>query len=1477
MKRVTASLFLVIIPLLFFSAARTADSTKPERLYEKLRNRDKESKREAVEFAEERGIPVRGKAAGNREFEIMGLTEGPPLYYITFNRNASITTRTDSVLSFSSGGEGFRLGIWDGGHVRTTHREFQGRVILSGDANYSTSTHSTHVGGTMIAAGLDSLARGMAPAAELISYEWNNDESEVAEAAANGLLISNHSYGFVRGWLKYGSWYWYGDVNIDQNEDYLFGFYSNRSRVWDEVANASPNCLIVVSAGNDRGDGPEPGTDHLYWDSGTNGWARSTRVRELDGGDDGYDCLPDGNSVAKNLLVVGAVEDFVPVPDTSAVEMTYFSGWGPTDDGRIKPDICGNGWRLYSCSDESDSDYIIYSGTSMASPNVSGTLGLLHDYYSDIHDGRKLLGSTVKALAIHTAREAGEAKGPDYRFGWGLLDAVEAGRVIEEDASSGSGLIVELTLLEGSPLEFQVTGRESGEDIRITICWNDPAGEVPAAALNSRVSVLVNDLDLRVEGAGNTYHPWVLDPDNPSLPAVRDDNAVDNVEQVVVENPGSDVYTVRIRHKGSLKDGKQEFSLIASGIGQSRIIRVLEDGSGDAPDIGSALEMARDGNQILVYPGNYYESGLVLDKRILLKGVGGPDNTAITAHDGKRCLKVSPEAEGSVIEGFALAGGKRRDSGNGGGLLIGADSVSVRDCRITSCYGELGGGIYISGKSPSLRECVISGCEASAGGAIYIAGGDADVQECRITGNMASVEAGGVYIDNSFPGLENCTIADNLSGGRAGGIYLNRSSRVEMKNNIIAFNEAAGICSESYGGYLIINCCNIYGNTTEFMGDGLEDLFHTGGNISEDPVFCGREDGIYTIGDSSPCTENSSLCGEIIGSEEVGCHTRSVTLVKPDGSGDTETIQEALDAAVDGDTIYLAPGTFSGDGNRDISTRGKSVVVISVNGPRETIIDCSTSQGGYSGFFFTGGEDSSTVIKGVKITGAGAGGIWCDGSNPSILDCVISDNIPSVGYRGGGVYLENSSPKISGCYITGNLTGSTGGGIFCTGSEPVVENCIINGNTACENGGGIDLKSGSSLVITGSEISDNISETGFGGGLNTVMSDAVISGCRITGNRTTESGGGIFNGTNSTMEIENSLVSGNRSTGMAGGIYAGSGIIITGCTITSNYAPLYGSGIECVSGPSAAIYRSVIAFNEGSEGLYSIIGDADISCSDLFGNPEGNYGGGGSDQTGMNGNISADPQFCDTLSGDWRISTASPCMPGGNGCGILMGAYGAGCGDLPDLTVSAPVFDPGIPVAGSSCRLSLMARNTGTAAADTVTVYIYQNPENRPYGDTEPRSLESSSLAAGDSVRLELEIFRTEPGVEDIYLVLDPEDLVNESGEDNNTAGPYQLEWVSEDQGFPEYTGLVNIYPNPSRETVEIEYQLSVREAPEISIFDTAGRVIRKWKGPSLAPGEYTLHWNGRNRNGIKVASGIYIVRFVASGVDNSRKAVIIR
>ncbi len=510
--------------------------------------------------------------------KLMGMdANNRPVYFILHNVEAAATISTDKVRP--EAGYGFELtgfntsnsmlGVWDGGAVRASHQEFfdNARVII-GDGSTNISNHATHVAGTMIASGVNPLAKGMSYEGALTSYDWSNDTAEMATAAANGMLTSNHSYGYIAGWY-YGDqgegtgWYWFGNPDISETEDYHFGQYSSISQAYDEVAYNANQYLICKSAGNDRNDNGPTSENPEHWVYVSGEWTLSTTIRNADGGAEGFDCL-ENSGVSKNVLTVGAIGEIPNGYSSPAdVVMSTFSCWGPTDDGRIKPDIVANGVNVYSSVATADDAYDTYNGTSMATPNASGSVNLLNKHYQETHGGQAPFSSTMKAILIHTADEAGPEPGPDYMNGWGLMNTLEAAKIITADQNN-PGIIMDYYMGDGQSLNQSVY--LDGSEVTLTMVWNDPAGLV-VGGLNDPTPNLRNDLDLRLiyDENGFEYMPYVLDPANPGNASTWGDNTVDNVEKIWVESLPAGNYTVRVTHKGTLVNEVQVFTLITEG------------------------------------------------------------------------------------------------------------------------------------------------------------------------------------------------------------------------------------------------------------------------------------------------------------------------------------------------------------------------------------------------------------------------------------------------------------------------------------------------------------------------------------------------------------------------------------------------------------------------------------------------------------------------------------------------------------------------------------------------------------------------------------------------------------------------------------------------------------------------------------------------------------------------------------------------
>jgi hypothetical protein len=458
-----------------------------------------------------------------------------------------------------------KLAIWDGGPLLTTHNEFSSRVVLRDNSALAVSGHATHVAGTMIAKGNNISAKGMAfEAPNIHSYDFSNDVSEMA--LNTGYLLSNHSYGSISGWSRNSSnvWEFYGEFGAV--EDYKFGYYDNKARFWDSLCILNPYYLPVKSAGNNRSqNGPAIGVAYNRF----NASGQMTSAGSYGGGisqNNGYEIIST-NGNAKNILTVGAVS-LLPQGYTKAADVTIssFSSYGPTDDGRIKPDLVAAGVDLTSLGSNSDNAYDVSSGTSMSSPNTTGSLLLLQELYRK-ETGNFLRAASLKGLAIHTVNEAGANPGPDYIYGWGLLDVFKAAKVIKGRTTNHS--IQELALNQGQTFSQNVIASGTGPFVA-TISWTDYAGRVFGSNewLNNRTPQLVNDLDIRVISTSGTELPWILNPSAPDNAATKGDNILDNVEKIEILNPiAGQQYEVRVTHKGSLRNNQQAFSLLLSGIG----------------------------------------------------------------------------------------------------------------------------------------------------------------------------------------------------------------------------------------------------------------------------------------------------------------------------------------------------------------------------------------------------------------------------------------------------------------------------------------------------------------------------------------------------------------------------------------------------------------------------------------------------------------------------------------------------------------------------------------------------------------------------------------------------------------------------------------------------------------------------------------------------------------------------------------------
>ncbi|MDX2115040.1 MAG: S8 family serine peptidase [Planctomycetota bacterium] len=456
----------------------------------------------------------------------------PPLPMLS-ELNAENRARTGADLAaaapYNLNGAGVTVFVYDGGTIRTTHQDFQGRATnIDTDA---VSGHATHVSGTIGGAGIaDANERGMAPGVTLVNAGFEGDGS-------NGFLYTDPGDILADYTLAINTWGADISNNSIGNNTEPNGFpcawqgdYGATEVLIDSIARGSIGApfRIVWAAGNER---------------------QGSRC-DVEGFGDYYSSGPPAN--AKNQISVGAL-------NSNDDSMTTFSSWGPSDDGRMRPDIAAPGCEsggdggVRSCTSSSDTAYSTLCGTSMASPTVCGLSALIIQEYRRLNPSLPdMLPSTLKVLWMHTAVDILNP-GPDYQTGYGsvrvipALDHLRSGNYTTGSVNQNGSVGVVVVVQPGDP------------QLKITIAWDDPP------ATPNVNPTLVNNLDLVVRSpSGVRHYPWTLDPAAPSANAVRTQpNTRDNNEQVFVQNPEPGTWSVEVVGT-SVPIGPQVFSLAAS-------------------------------------------------------------------------------------------------------------------------------------------------------------------------------------------------------------------------------------------------------------------------------------------------------------------------------------------------------------------------------------------------------------------------------------------------------------------------------------------------------------------------------------------------------------------------------------------------------------------------------------------------------------------------------------------------------------------------------------------------------------------------------------------------------------------------------------------------------------------------------------------------------------------------------------------------
>ena len=380
-------------------------------------------------------------------------------------------------------GAGVVVGIGDESNP-LRHIDFNTRIINR--APIEAGSHGLHVMGTMAGAGLmDERYAGYAPKATVVAQSYSSILAYSPQYVQDfGMVITNNSYG--------------SDVITCETN----GAYDLYSYILDQQAFEMPYLQHVFAAGN----------------SGSTTCAPFAV---------GFGTVLGGYQTAKNVITVGATGE------TSGIMAN--SSRGPVKDGRLKPEITAQGSGIVSTIPVNL--YGSGSGTSMATPAVSGGLAMLYERYRQLNGDQNPKNGLMKALLVNGAVDKGN-EGPDYRYGYGWLNLLRSVKMLESQAYTTAQVAHQATN------NFSISVPANTAQLKVMLYWNDPAGSTLVS------QNLVHNLDLQVTNpASNVVLPRVLDPSvaNVNNVATTGVDNRNNMEQVVINNPAAGDYTISVK------------------------------------------------------------------------------------------------------------------------------------------------------------------------------------------------------------------------------------------------------------------------------------------------------------------------------------------------------------------------------------------------------------------------------------------------------------------------------------------------------------------------------------------------------------------------------------------------------------------------------------------------------------------------------------------------------------------------------------------------------------------------------------------------------------------------------------------------------------------------------------------------------------------------------------------------------------------
>ena len=898
--------------------------------------------------------------------------------------------------------------------------------------------------------------------------------------------------------------------------------------------------------------------------------------------------------------------------------------------------------------------------------------------------------------------------------------------------------------------------------------------------------------------------------------------------------------------------------LTLSGAALAATLGVEADGGGAYSTIQTALDAASPGDTVLLGPGVYTGAGnrdLTFYCAVTVQSSLGHAATTIdcqgSAASPHRAFVLTEEYSGSVV-GLTIVNGWASD---GAAVLTGWGEFVFEDCVfLDNVAGDTGGVMSIADGA----EVVLSGC---------------------IFSNNSAANQGGVLYADGGAGYDvaSCTFVRNRAD-EGGAVYLGDGATLLMDTSIIAFTRAGGAFDGYYFAGATFTCTDLYANTGGDWDNGAVGN-GSNGNISadprlRDPMAAPLPDVDLTL--TSPCRAAATGCGSPMGAGDEISETEPLYGVKADGSGLFPTIQETALWVQNYGVVILEDAYYSGEGSGDLALYGVSLRSRGLD-PATCTIDL-TGQPGVQALF-TGISSPNTDVTGITFTGgsldSGALVSFVGEGTDVLVDCVFTGN-----YLYGTAQLMHiysfSDTELDGCTFSDNImdTTSPNAMIAVSGNasrRSTFNDCIFSGNwltgpmitsdqlslelngcTLTDNTGPnlihgemaalemtgtavtgntigaddlVDV-TGASVALVNCEILDNTSDSGM---VRLSYSDVLVDLCLMRGNEAAANGGALYL-RHCTGTVRDTRFESNTAEAHGGAVYLdvyqtmhyfNGAFLFDTCEFTGNHAPY-----------DAALYAGVT-------GCYYYSCD-DCSYQDLRLTLESctfhaNTAESGSGRAQIQANSEVPPEY--TATGDLTLEVNHCLITDGMNAGI-----DAGFNSL----------------SGGTVFCTDIHGNAGGDWDGTWLEAAFASPANVSF---DPLYCDGAggdlTLQGGSPCLAENSVCNVQVGA-------------NGQG----CAGSVDVD----DTPFAPGARITSNHPNPFNPSTTISFELAVRGAVSLQIYDLDGRLVRTLAtGEMMDAGPQAMVWDGRTERGAVAGSGVYLARLRAGGDESWHKVMMLK